>query len=294
MNTRTTPARALPALGTLALLLVALAGCLKIDGDLSIAGNTVSGTILTAVDKAAAEQLEIDPADVFAAENDELSRVEGVSSEPFDDGTWAGSELTFDQVNIDDLNQLSDGDPDGLRIVQDPAAGTYEFSMVLDFTFISQLEDEQPDTEQPVDVPALLENFEATVAVTFPGEVTEHNGELSGTTVNWTAPPRERTELRAVALGAEGGGTPDPGSTDTPETPGSAGDPATPGDPELASDTRDGSDLTAWLFTGLGLAVLAAAAAVAGWWFYLRPRWNRQPADPADPAGNPAPEPDVE
>jgi hypothetical protein len=286
MRTRTTPVRALATLGVTALLGAALAGCLKVDGDLSIEGDALSGTLVTALDKQAAEQLQLDPQDVFATENDQLTSLPGVSATPYDDGPSVGTELTFDQVSLDDLNQLSEGDPDGLRIVRDQAAGTYQLSMVMDFAWISELEEDQ--AEQEVDVAALLAGFEVTVAVTFPGEVTQHNGELSGTTVTWRPQPGERTELRAVALGADRGGSPaDPQPSGSPGSSGDqTGAPGGSGDQELASGERSGAP-TLLLVAGLGLAALAAAAA-AGWWFFLRPRWN-QPS-----GGNPQPQPDVE
>jgi hypothetical protein len=281
MRTRPLPTR--PVLGVLAALLVTLAGCVKVDADLSIEGDTVTGTLLTALDKQAAELLELDPADLFGAENDQFASLEGVTSQPYDDGTWAGTELTFDQVSIDELNQLSDGDPDGLRILRDGTAGSYEFSMVLDLAWMADLADEQP-ADPDVDVAALLDGFEATVAVRFPDQVTEHNGQLSGSTVSWSPQPGERNELRAVALGYQGSGDPaTPAPTGSPAGDQPA-DPASPGDP-AATERTDQGGVPAWpLVLAAGLLAVAAAAA-AGWWFYLRPRRAGQP-EPA-PGGNP-------
>lgn len=301
MRTPTSLARRLAALVVTAALVTALAGCLKLDANLSIEGDTVSGTLLTTLDKQAAAQLELDPEAVFGTENDQLTSLDGVTAEPYDDGTWAGTELTFDRVDIDDLNALSEGDPEGLRILRDPAHGTYELSLVLDFSWISELEGEQIGADPEVDLAELLADFEVTVAVTFPGEVTEHNGELSGTTVTWRPQPGERSELRAVALGARaggqpGGGQPDPGSsagptgpTGSPGASGAPGVPGNPGDPELVAGTGDESGSgTGLLVAGLALVLAALAGAAAGWWFLLRPRRNRQAG------GNQPPEPDVE
>lgn len=303
MSTATARVRRLAALAGIAALVTVLAGCLKLDTDLSIEGDTVSGTLLTALDKQAAAQLQLNPQDVFGAENDQLTSLDGVTAEPYEDDPWAGTELTFDRVDLDELNQLSDGDPDGLRILRDPAAGTYELSMVLDFSFLTELEEEQLGADPDVDLTELLANFEVTVAVTFPGEVTEHNGELSGRTVTWRPQPGDRAELRAVAQGAEpgggdpGGGQPGPGGSTGPSgspggsgSSGTPGSPGGPGDPELVAGTGSGS--TGLLVAGLALLLAAlAGAAVAGWWFLLRPRRTRLDGD--QPAGNQAPEPDV-
>ena len=281
---------ALPGLAVLALLVATLTGCLQVDADLAVEGDTVSGTLLTAIHKETAALLELDPAEVFAGENDELTSLEGVSAEPYDDGSWAGSRLTFDQVSIDDLNERSVGDPDGLRIHRDGPAGTYELSLVLDFSWMSELvEDGSAAEQQGVDVAQLLERFQVAVAVTFPDQVTEHNGQLSGTTVTWSPEPAERTELRAVALGYQGAG--DPPNPDPSGSPGATGDPsadpsdpAEPGEPAAAQEPDSGSGGPGWpLLVALGLLAVAAAAA-AGWWFFLRPRGNPQAGNqPADP-----------
>jgi hypothetical protein len=291
MRTRSVPGRALPALAGLALLIVTLAGCLRVDGDLSIEGDTISGTLLTALDKQAAELLELDPQDVFGTENAELTSLDGVTAEPYDDGTWAGSELTFDRVDIDELNQLSDGNPDGLRIMRDGTAGTYQLSMVLDFSWMSDLAEEQ-NPEQEVDLAQLMENFQATVAVTFPDEVTEHNGELSGTTVTWSPQPEERNEMRAVALGYQGEGdqpapTASPGGAGDPSADPS--DPAELGEPVAGAGSGDGSG-PGWPLLVAVILLAVAAAAAAGWWFFLRPGRHPQP-DSAPPTGSPPPEP---
>lgn len=280
--------RALPGLAALVLLVATLTGCLQVDAELSVEGDTVSGTLLTALHKETAALLELDPAEVFAGENAELTSLEGVRAEPYDDGTWAGSQLTFDQVSIDDLNQRSVGDPDGLRIHRDGQAGTYELSMVLDFSWMAELiEDGTVAEQQGVDTSALVESFQVTVAVTFPDQVIEHNGELSGTTVTWSPEPAERTELQAVAQGYQGAGDPPaPDASGSPEAGDPSAppsDPAEPGEPAAVQEPDD-SGGPAWpLFVALGLVAVAAATA-AGWWFYLRPRRNpatgNQPADP--------------
>ena len=44
-----------------------------------------------------------------------------------------------------------------------------------------------------------------TIAVTFPGEVTEQNGDLDGTTVTWTPVFGQATELHAVGSAIDAG-----------------------------------------------------------------------------------------
>ncbi|HEY8471396.1 MAG TPA: hypothetical protein VIL37_02030 [Natronosporangium sp.] len=241
-----------------ALLVIGLAGCLKIDADLSIEADLVNGEMITAVDRDAARLLELDPADLFADQTGGLTGVPGVTSEPYQDDNWTGSRLRFDRVRIDDLNQLSEGDPDGLRITRE--SGRYEFRLVMDFSFLSEEALASPEPGAPeVDLDELLATFEATVAVTFPGEVTSHNGELSGTTVTWHPPAGERTELRAVAIDPAG----DAGPAGAP-----TGDATTP--PQA---TGDASESGWWPVLGLLGAAALAGGVIAG--LFLAGRRNR-------------------
>jgi hypothetical protein len=253
--------RALRIAGLAGVLVLGLAGCLRVDADLSIEGDAVNGTLVMAVDRDAARQLQLDPDDLFADQTGGLAGLAGVTTEPYEDLDWAGSRLVFDEVSIDELNRLSDGDPDGLRIIRD--ASGYEFSLVMDFSFLAQDQLATPPTPG-VDLAALLETFDVTVAVTFPGEVTAHNGSLSGTTVSWRPPPGERTELRAIAA-APGG-----------EAPAEA---ATPGGTARPAPAA-GGDASAsgwWPALGLLAAVALGGGLIAG--LFVVNRRNRSATD---------------
>ncbi len=63
----------------------------------------------------------------------------------------------------------------------------FVFEGLLDFT---------PDDGQ-VEADPDDDTSNITVKITFPGEVTEHNGELSGRTVSWSATPESRVEMSA-------------------------------------------------------------------------------------------------
>jgi hypothetical protein len=229
---------------TATVLAVALAGCVRIDAHLSIAGDTVSGTVILALDRAAAEQLNMDPNEAFAEEHAELTSLDRVTATPYDDGTWTGQEYTFDRVLLGDLNRLSQTDPDGLRITRDIPAGTYSLTMVMDLTWAAEAGQPQAD---------LLDRLDARIAVTFPGEVVEHNGSLAGSTVTWRPPAGERTELVAVAY--------------APDEP-AAG----------TGDSGDGNLLAVVLLGGVAALVLAAAGLGASW-LVRRRRPHAVPSD---------------
>src|SRR5690606_9067171 len=138
--------------------------------------QTVNGTVLLAMEASTMQMLGMDPADALADADDSLSEIDGVTATPYDDGTWIGTEYTFNQVSLDDFNaDAADDpadDPDAMRITYDLEANTYEFRAAFDFTF--EDESNEPGLDEGPDLAAfeaLWGDFEATVSVTFPGEV---------------------------------------------------------------------------------------------------------------------------
>jgi len=57
-------------------------------------------------------------------------------------------------------------------------------------------------------VQPLLEQFDMSISVTFPGAVIEHDGTLDGNTVTWTPAFGEITTLHAVGSAVDGGASP--------------------------------------------------------------------------------------
>ncbi|WP_129664456.1 LppM family (lipo)protein [Phytoactinopolyspora endophytica] len=201
--------RALRAIGVAGLAL-ALTSCMKLDLDMEInvddGEDTVSGTMIMAV-----SQDFIDMAEMMGEDVDEMldgfdefiagpSEDDGIPEyaevESYDDGEFTGQQITYDGAPLEDFN-----DPD--------------FSIVREgeeFVVSGQMDmsDEAGDME---DVPpGMMENvdFEFRIAITFPGEVLEHNGDLDGTTVSWQPQIGDNTqfEARAKDSGGAGGGFP--------------------------------------------------------------------------------------
>lgn len=235
-------------------LVVALTGCLKVDLALTVEGETASGTFLTALDRDAIRLFGMSVEDVFDQPGDEdFADLDGVTTEPYEDDTWVGVTYTLDRVRLDDLNELSGDRAESPRILYDAQSDTYEFLLRMDLT------DLDPDaggegSDLPIDLSALMDRFEARVAITFPGEVIEHNGELSGTTVTWSPQPGEDADMRAVARASGNGlGAPGRGSASSGAGPGVA------------------------LVVALAALVLATALGL-GLWLLLR---NRRPATAA-------------
>jgi hypothetical protein len=179
--------RILPRILAVGVLVLALAGCVRFQADLTLnPEDTVDGSIVVAVlvsedtDEAreqaitAASQIE---ADLLGS----LRDASGVTTTEYEEDDYLGSRIVFDDVALDAFSGQSE---DSLCIARD--GEEYVFSGALDFSG-----EATPDEESEGDDDNL------TVAVTFPGAVTEHNGELSGTTVSWATAVDQRLEMSA-------------------------------------------------------------------------------------------------
>lgn len=180
--------RILPRILAVGVLVLALAGCVRFQADLTLnPENTVDGNIVVAVlvsedtDEAreqsltAAEQIE---ADLLGS----LRDASGVTTSAYEEDDYIGSRIVFDDVALDAFSGQSD---DSLKIVRED--DDYIFTGALDFS----------GEEVPSEESGEGDDDNLTVSVTFPGEVTEHNGELSGTTVTWAIAVDQRLEMSA-------------------------------------------------------------------------------------------------
>lgn len=184
------------AIGVLALLLSA---CLKLDVDLQVnADNSVGGAIIFGVDKQLLELSGSSIEDVLDTTAPIPEDVEGVTTEPFEDDRFAGQRFTFEGVP---LEEFSSGD---LAITRD--GDVFTVNGVLDLssglsgaTGLSGLSGPFGNAEE------LFRNAEMRVRITFPGEVTEANGEVDGNNVTWVPVVGERLEIQATASAVDSG-----------------------------------------------------------------------------------------
>lgn len=184
--------RTATALGALAVL--SLAGCMKMDMAIELLPeDQVTGTITMAVSREFAELAGESPeslADQMAAD---LAETEGATSVPYDDGTYIGSTTTFDAVSVEEWT--AENGSESLAIARD--GDEYVVTGEFDMTDAGGLE------EYGLTVP-----LDIRIAVTFPGKVSEHNGTLSGTTVEWIPVAGELNEISARGSATGGGGIP--------------------------------------------------------------------------------------
>lgn len=176
----------------------ALTGCIKMDVDLTLDGDTVDGAMIVGVEKSFLELAQVGPEDFL----DELGADDdipaGATVEPWEDDEFVGQRAVFTGTDLSEFD-----DPEFLSISYDADSGVYEVNGSMDMSDMG--EDEAELAELPSSmVDAMMGAFDMSVSITFPGEVTEHNGDLSGNTVTWTPAIGEVNEIRAVASDGSG------------------------------------------------------------------------------------------
>jgi hypothetical protein len=184
------------AVGILAILLT---GCIKLNIDFTVSSdNTVNGTMVFAFSKQLLQLTGQSAQALLASSAPIPSSVPGLSAKPYDDGEFAGQEYTLDAVP---LTQFSDDPSSPFRIVR--SGDTFTLSGVLDLSSgagVSGASGAIPGLDQA------LAGADIRISITFPGEVTDTNGEVDGNTVTWMPKIGQRLEIHATA-GAIGSGS---------------------------------------------------------------------------------------
>jgi len=261
--------RAIRSLAIVAGLALVLAGCLKLDMAITISpDDTVDGQMVFAVNKQLLELTGQNVDDVLG-DTTVPSDVEGATQEPYEDGDFVGTQVTFEDVALADLSEGSD--PDALTIVR--TGDTYEVDGVMDLSTEDADLQGNPFEDQ---ITEAFDTAELRIAITFPGEVLEANGQVDGTTVTWEPVFGERNVLTGVAS-ASGDGASDSGDgTDA------AG----------ATDEDSGGDTLLYVIAGLVIV-----AVVVGLFMMMRRKGGGAPSaavagevSPAVPATSPEPE----
>jgi hypothetical protein len=230
-------ARALRSIATLAGLTLLLAGCLKLDMAITISpDDTVDGEMVFAVNKQLLELTGQNVDDVLG-DTTVPSDVEGATQEPYEDEDFVGTQVTFEDVALSDLSEGSD--PDALTIVR--SGDTYEVDGVMDLSTDDADLQGNPFEDQ---ITQAFDTAELRIAITFPGEVLETNGQVDGTTVTWEPVFGERNVLTAVAS-ASGDGASDSGDGT-----------------DAAGATGEDSGGNTLLYVIVGLVIIAVVAGV--------------------------------
>lgn len=194
--------RILAAVGTALAVTLALAGCVRFQADLSVDdANRLDGDIVVAVitndEPGSADQARESSAEIETQLLPALRGADGVTAQPYEQDDYVGTRFTLADTP---MQALDGGDADGaLRLTRE--GDVFTFTGRLDFT-----PDDTPDagtdgtsgTGAP-ETPADPGDGGIEVRMTFPGEVIEHDGELSGTTVTWSTSLEGAVDMRATA-----------------------------------------------------------------------------------------------
>ncbi|WP_188521922.1 LppM family (lipo)protein [Isoptericola cucumis] len=201
MNTPTRGVRRLrTALAALlaAVGLVALAGCMKVDMDMTLSeDDTVSGSMVMAISNQLAETMGMEPGQLWDQAGGELQQdlPEGATQEPYSDDEYTGSEFTFTDAPIENF---SGGGAEDLSITRE--GDEYVVTGTMDLSEGADQLGSMPD--------GVKDSFDVRIAVTFPGPVGETNGTVDGNTVVWTPQLGETTEIQARGAAEAGSSFP--------------------------------------------------------------------------------------
>jgi hypothetical protein len=183
------------AAGLLAAVCFLLTGCLKIDIGLTVHSNdTVSGSAVLAIDRRVAALTGQTEDEIIRSmtENSATQLPPGARTERYTDETFIGVRVIFDNMSLSTFNSGSAG-PEDLRILH--ADGQFRVTGSMD---LSEVDLSSPGNQ------SLADSFQTRVAVTMPGRVIEHNGELDDRTVTWHPKAGERTDMRVVSEESSG------------------------------------------------------------------------------------------
>jgi len=202
-------------LGAFAALALLLTGCIKLNMNLGINDdNTVSGTIQFGVQKELLELSGQKAQDLLGSDSPFPSNAPGVKVEPFDDGTFAGQQFTFESVPLEEFNSGGfagatgvtgasgvTGSGDALKIQRQ--GDTFVVTGVLD------LSSGLSGATGPFGGSGgaeLLKNADIKIAFTFPGEVIQApGGKIDGNTVTYLPKFGERLEINATGSAVDNG-----------------------------------------------------------------------------------------
>jgi hypothetical protein len=176
-----------------ALVVLALTGCVRFQADLSVTPeDTVNGSLIVAVIVGEEDDSRQTAQDASARIETELlgavSGAPGVERTVYDQDGYLGSRFTFRDTP---LSAFDGGGSEGsLSLTRE--GDEFVFAGQLDFTPDDDVTEVAPDDD----------TSNITVSITFPGAVTETNGEVSGTTVRWesTYEARMTMDARASAI----------------------------------------------------------------------------------------------
>jgi hypothetical protein len=208
--------RSVARLGAFSALALLLTGCIKLNMDLGInSDNTVNGTVQFGVQKELLDLTGQSVEDLLGTDAPFPSDAEGVTVEPFDDGEFAGQQFIFESVPIEEFNSggiVGGSGATGLSGVAGVgAADTLNISREGDTFVVTGILDMSSGLSGATGPfggtggAELFESADIRIAITFPGEVLEANGQIDGNTVTYVPEFGARLEIDATGSAIDNG-----------------------------------------------------------------------------------------
>ncbi|NYG58590.1 hypothetical protein BJ980_001513 [Nocardioides daedukensis] len=246
-------------------LLMLLTGCLKVEMELKIGSDgTVSGTMITAMNKDAITTMGPisgasgdDPRAVWEAMQEDSydDLPEGATVEPYEEGDFIGDRITFDAVPVEEVGGVLDSGESGAFTITHQY-DTYVFKGSFDLS--GQAGAGGVSDAEMKGFFAVYGKPEMKVSLTFPGEVTETNGEVDGTNVTWTRDLTATTQEPMTAIAKDSGGAVGPNG-------GGGADGGTDGDGTDEDESASAADDSqAMVLAGTGAGALVVLLALIG------------------------------
>ena len=226
--------------------------------------DTFDGSVVMAFSDEVAESMGSDPQELWDQMGSEMESEmpEGATQEPYAQDGYTGTKITYADQPI---AQLDTGAADSISVTRE--GDDYVVSGSMDMTG----EEFNPDTgDAATDEMSrqMMEGLDIKIAITFPGEVAESNGEVDGNTVTWTPVVGEVNEMTARGSALPGGSA---GSGSDEGTDEGTDDGATA--PDAGSSDESGSSAWIWFLVG-GLVLLGIIGLVL--WLVLRSKPGTQ------------------
>lgn len=191
-------------LGVVSVLVFSLSGCMKLTMDFTIDQNDrVSGEVIFAMSDALAEMATESPEpNSSAPESTDLfsSNTPNMKQSEYKEGGFTGTKFVFSGTPLSALNTGN-------------KEGEFAFSRVGDTIVVSGNFDMQSGSgtasgDEPMDefsqgiMDSMMATADMHVKITFPGEVTSTNGDLSDDkkTVTWKLDISSKNEINAIAV----------------------------------------------------------------------------------------------
>ncbi|HKX33968.1 MAG TPA: hypothetical protein VJP03_01375, partial [Actinomycetota bacterium] len=204
-------ARTAGRIGALVALVFLMTGCIKLNMNVGInSDNTVSGTVEFGVQKELLDLTGQNVEDLLGSEAPFPSEAPGVTIEPFDDGEFAGQQVIFEDMPIEEFNSGgiagasgATGAATGEELQIARQGDTFVVTGVLDLSSgLSGVTGPFGSTGGA----QFFESADVKIAITFPGEVLQASGgRIDGNTVTYVPEFGDRLEINATGSAVDNG-----------------------------------------------------------------------------------------